>query len=169
MTLMDLVPWRSDRKSIPVRREDEHPFASLQRDINRIFEDFSRGFGFSRISPFGEDRLFSFQPQVDVVEEDDQFVVTAELPGVEEKDIDISVSQGALTIKGEKKVEKREEEKDRHYYERSYGFFQRTVPLLTEIDESKVSAELKKGVLRVTIPKSERARREVRRIPVQTS
>ncbi|GAB4244475.1 MAG: Hsp20/alpha crystallin family protein [Acidobacteriota bacterium] len=169
MALRDLIPFGSNRRDVPVRREEEHPFVALQRDINRLFDDFFRGFGLTRW-PWGEEERWpAFSPRVDVVEKDDRYIVTAELPGVDEKDIEVTLQDGVLTIRGEKKEEREEKEKDRYYFERVFGSFHRTIPLPAEIDESKVSAELKKGVLRITLPKSERALKETKKIPVQVS
>lgn len=169
MALRDLIPLRSNRRDVPVRREQEHPFAALQRDINRVFDEFFRGFGLTP-AVWGEEQAWpTFSPRIDVVEKDDCYVVSAEVPGVDEKDIEVTLQDGVLTIHGEKKEEKEEREKDRYYYERVFGSFRRSIPLPAEIDESKVSAELKKGVLHITLPKSERALKEAKKIPVQIS
>ena len=95
-----------------------------------------------------------FSPRMDVSETDKEIVVSAELPGLADEDIDVSLSLGMLTISGEKKQEK--EKKGRNYYhvERSYGSFQRSIPLPAEVDTNQVDAVFKKGVLTVTLPKT---------------
>jgi HSP20 family protein len=90
----------------------------------------------------------------------------AEIPGVEAKDIDVSVEDGTLTIRGEKKYEREENEKGRYRMERSYGSFERSIPLPTEVDESKAKAEFKNGVLRLTLPKRAGAESRRKKIPV---
>jgi HSP20 family protein len=134
--------------------------------MNRLFDEFSRGWG---LAPFREfsDQWDAFSPRVDVVEGDKEITVSAELPGMDEKEIDLSLSHGVLTISGEKWEEK--EDKGRNYYrmERSYGSFQRSVPLPSEVDEYKAKATFKKGVLTITLPKMAEAR-DRKRIPVKT-
>jgi HSP20 family protein len=109
-----------DLKSlIPVRREktdlSTSPFTSLRREIDRLFEDFGRG-----LPSFGKLELM---PSMDVTETDKEIEVTAELPGLEEKDVEINYADGVLTIRGEKKAEKEEKDKTHHLIERSYGSF----------------------------------------------
>jgi HSP20 family protein len=172
MPITDLIPWR--RKD-PVRAEEKgavsgeaHPLTVFQRDMNRLFDEFFRGPG---LAPFGETSLGAewpaFSPRVDVVETDKEMVVSAELPGLEDKDIDVSLSRDMLTIKGEKKQEM--EEQGRNYYraERSYGSFQRSIPLPSEVDTAKVNAVFQRGVLTITLPKTGGAQGR-RRIEVKT-
>lgn len=139
---MDLIPWK--------KKDREWSLASLQRDMNRLFENFM-GSGFSMEPFFGE----GWSPALDISETQDAVLVRAELPGVEPKDIDISLSGDTLTIKGEKKQEK--EEKKHSYYrvERSYGSFARTIRLPASVDPDKIEASYDKGVLCVTMPKKE--------------
>jgi HSP20 family protein len=103
---------------------------------------------------------------VDVTETDKEVKVCAEIPGVDAKDIDVSVEDGTLTIKGEKKYEQEEKGKGQYRMERSYGSFERAIPLPTEVDESKAKAEFKKGVLRLTLPKRRGAQPRRKKIPV---
>ncbi len=161
MAKKNVVPVK--RESVPVRREEFHPFLLLRQEINSLFDYFFRGF---EIEPF-RGRFGAFTPSIDVKESDKDISVIAELPGMDEKDIDVSLTRDALTIKGEKKEEKEEKRKDYYRMERTFGSFTRTIPLPTEIDVDKVKAEFKKGVLTVTLPKSEKAIKETKKIPVK--
>lgn len=152
MAITDLMPWNRVKRQVQVQGEERDPFVALQRDMNRLFEGFGDG---SWLTPYGtsETEWPMFSPRVDVVETDAEVKVQAELPGLEEKDFEVSVSQDTLTIRGEKKQE--QEEKGRNYYraERSYGSFQRSIPLPRNVDADRVSAEFTKGVLTVLLPK----------------
>lgn len=101
MAIRNLVPF--GKKSVPVKREDENPFSLLRREMDSLFDNFLRGFD---IEPF-ESRMPAFSPKVDVTENDKEIKISAELPGMDEKDIDVSLQNDMLTIKGEKKEEKR--------------------------------------------------------------
>jgi len=161
MDIKSLIPF--GRKSIPVRREEYDPFSLLRQEMNRIFDNFNRGFW---LEPF-ESRFEGFSPRIDVTESDKELKITAELPGMDEKDIDVSLNKDTLTIKGEKKEEKEDKGKDYYRSERSFGSFSRTIPLPSEIDTDKVKAEFKKGVLTVTMPKTAEAIRETKKIPIK--
>ncbi len=129
----------------------EDPFTAMRREMDRLFDEMTRSFGLPR-TPLGEGVL---APRVDVKETEDAIVVQAELPGVEEKDVEIEFADGVLTLRGEKKQEREEEEKEKGYYlmERSYGAFLRRIPIPAEIDEDNIRAVFDKGVLTVTLPK----------------
>ena len=161
MAIRNLVPF--GKKSVPVRREEESPFALLRRNIDSVFDNFFRGF---EMEPF-ESRFGAFSPNVEVTENDKEIKVSAELPGMDEKDIDISLNKDTLTIRGEKKEEKEQKGKDYYRLERSYGSFSRTIPLPAEVETDKIEAQLKKGVLTVTLPKSAKAVAETKKIPVK--
>jgi len=168
MALSDLIPWNRERE-LPAPRADEDPFRSLHREMNRIFEDFARGFD---VAPWagGSGDGWAFQPSLDVHETDDEIRVTADLPGLEEKDIDLSVQSGMLTLRGERRHEHEERKGDvTHRVERSYGSFQRSVSLPCEVDMEKTEATFKNGVLSVILPKAASARRNVRHIDVQSA
>jgi HSP20 family protein len=111
----------------------------------------------------------SFAPNVDITETANEVRVSAEIPGVDEKDLDISVSDGMLVIKGEKKVEKEEKDGGRHYVERSYGSFERDVRLPCEVDRDKCEAKYARGVLTVTLPKTAKARSNNKTISISAS
>jgi HSP20 family protein len=161
MPKKNLIP--AEKKSVPVRREEYNPFALLRHEMNTLFDNFFRGF---ELEPF-KGRFGAFSPTVDVKESDKDVTVSAELPGMGDKDIDVSLSRDSLTIKGEKKEEKEDKGKDYYRMERSYGSFTRTVPLPAEVDTDRAKAEFKKGILTVTIPKTARAIKETKKIPVK--
>jgi HSP20 family protein len=106
-------------------------------------------------------------PSLDVSETKDKVVVKAEAPGIDPKEIDISLSSGILTLKGEKKKEREEKDENYHLIERSYGSFSRSVRLPTEVQEDKVKASYKDGVLTITLPKTERAKERAIKIEVE--
>jgi HSP20 family protein len=161
MAIRNLVPF--GKKDVPVKREDEHPFSLLRREMNSLFDNFFRGFD---LEPF-ESRMGAFSPKVDVTENDKEIKISAELPGMEEKDIDVSLQKDMLTIKGEKKEEKEDKGKDYYRMERSYGSFSRTIPLPVEVETDKVEAKFKKGVLSITLPKTAKAVSETKKIAVK--
>ena len=168
MRVTDLVPWRTERGNQPARQTSRDPVSALQSDINRAFDDF-----LGMLPP-----LFSSRPsalldnangvQVDVAETDKDVKVTAELPGMAESDIDVRVSDGMLTISGEKKIDRETEENGYVLRERSFGHVERTVPLPEGIDGQAAEATFNNGVLTVTIPKTAQAQSKAKRIPVQT-
>jgi HSP20 family protein len=146
--------------------KDKDIFSSLHREIDRVFDDFTH----SEHWPF---RAFSsgngkLSPRIDIAETDKKVEVTVELPGVDEKDIDISLSDDMLTVKGEKKSETEKTEKDYHLVERSYGSFERMTRLPCEVDADKVKADFKQGVLKITLPKSPEAKSKARKIAIST-
>jgi HSP20 family protein len=153
-----LTPWRS---------RSEEPFTSLQAAMNNLFEDWNRSILPMPTAMTSGLPALAFSPKVDVSEDEKAIQVVAELPGLEEKDIDVSVTPDALTIRGEKKEER--EEKKRNYYrmERSFGAFQRMVPLACEVDREKVTAGFKQGVLTITLPKMTPSPTQVRKVPIR--
>jgi HSP20 family protein len=166
MALKDLIPWNRGRDVTIRRAEAASPFLSLHREMNRLFDEAFRGFD---LAPFGiSDRFFgggASWPNMEVAETHKEIKVTAELPGLDEKDIDVHLVNGVLTISGEKHAET--EDKDRLFSERYYGRFVRRIPL-EDVDENKVTASFKKGVLTVTLPKSALAIDRVKRIQIQS-
>ena len=166
MAIRDLIPWsrQENRLPVPVRAErepDTHPLLSLHSDVNRLFDDVFRGFGLSAFGGLGRDLSW---PSLEFGETDTEVRVIAELPGLDEKDVDITVEEGVLTLRGEKKSEVKD--KDRGYSERSYGRFERRIGLPRGVERDKASATFQNGVLTITLPKSEAANENVRRIPV---
>ncbi len=166
MNLKGLVPWWRKR-SVPVRREEENPFLVLQREMNRIFDEFSREWFFDMPVLWRGERTGGYVPSIDVSEDEKEIRVTAELPGMDEKDIDISLSKDLLTIKGEKRIEKEDRGRDYYHVERSYGSFYRTIPLPDGVDLDKVEASFSKGVLTVRLPKTPEAQKGIKKIPVK--
>ncbi len=138
-------------------------FSSLHREIDRVFQDFGRG-GAPLLGEFGRNGMAM---RVNVAERDGAVEVTAELPGCVAEDIDVQLKDGVLTIKGEKKVEKDDTQKDYHIMERSYGMFERSFTLPAEVDGSKVEAAFEKGVLKVTLPKLPGQQAKIQKIAVK--
>ena len=170
MAITDLIPWKRDDNSIQVRREkEEDALLDLRSEMNRMFDEFfQRPFG---LRSFFDDRELGrgFAPQLDVTETDKSVLISAELPGLEPDDIDISLDRDVLTISGEKHAES--EEKGARYYrvERSFGSFSRSIPLPSEIEADKIDATFKRGVLKVNLPKTKKAKEQGKRITVRKS
>jgi HSP20 family protein len=149
-----------------------HPLESLRREVDRLFDDFNFGWR----APFGRS-LFdvhpfwsrSSSPAVDVTETEKAYEVAVELPGIDEKNVEVKFADDVLTINGEKKEEKEEKKKDYYLSERSYGSFQRSFQVPTSVDADKIEASFKKGVLTVTLPKSADAQRSEKKIAVKAA
>lgn len=163
MAVTDLIPKIRSRAPVMRRETNTHPLLSLHEEMNRLFDQFWRDWDSTSIGPV---QTFSF-PRVEVCETDKEIRVEAELPGVEEKDVELLLEDNELTIRGEKNTER--QDKTRRMSERFYGAFERRIPLPTEVQEDKVSATFRKGVLTVTLPKSERAVQKARRIEIGKS
>jgi HSP20 family protein len=159
MNLKTLVPFRSRSSRAPL---DVNMFGTLHREINRLFDDLTNGFGLSANQ--GTSNLI---PSIDVTETDKEILITVEMPGLERKDVDISLENDVLTIRGEKKIEEEQEDKSKnvHLAERSYGLFYRALQLPPGVDPSSVQATMSNGVLNITIPKP--ARSEAKKIEVK--
>lgn len=156
-----LTPWSGRRGLSPMGGD---PFGGFRREMDRLFDDF-----------FSPQELRSFAPavggggwpSVDVEESDESFIVTAEIAGMEQKDIELNLRDNVLTISGEKVEEHKDEKRGRAWAECFYGQFRRTIPFDTEVDAEKVEAGFKNGVLTVTLPKSRKAQAEARRIEIK--
>ena len=160
MALPDIFrPSRSLR-----RREPESFFMRPFDEMRRMMEDFW-------MAPFADFGRWSenFIPSVDVKEESDRVVVSAELPGMDQEDIDVEVTQDSVRIAGEKKQEEKKEEKGYYHRETSYGAFERVIDLPTAVDEEKAEAEFSKGVLTIKLPKSEQARSKRKKVEVKSA
>ncbi len=146
----NLLPSKRRSDKLAVRREYDEPLMAFQNEMNRLFDHFfTDPF---EMAPFSQS-LPDFSPRVDVSETDKEIKVVAELPGMDEKDIQVSLEPDALVISGEKKSDVEEKGKNYHRVERSFGSFQRVIPLESEVEDDKVEAEFKKGILTVTLPK----------------
>lgn len=145
-----------------------NPVERLHYDIDQLFENFFRGFPLSPFTSRGRGGEFGslILPQVDIAEGKKEYTITVEVPGVDEKDIDLTLADGTLTIRGEKKYEKEDKDKEYHRIERSYGSFQRVISLPTDADENEVKAKFKNGVLTITIGKNPSATPPVRKIAI---
>jgi HSP20 family protein len=172
MRVSDLIPWRAERRNQPASQGGD-PVAALQSSVNRSFDDFLRMFPVPSAGPGGNwpgmllDHGGGFQ--VDVVDTDKEVRITAELPGVEEGDIDVRASDGMLTIAAEKKAAHETEEGGYMLRERSFGRVERTVPLPEGVDPDAAQASFKSGLLTITIPKTSQAQGASKRIPVQSN
>jgi HSP20 family protein len=164
MTMRDLTPWNLGRKTSDVEG-DYFSAQTLHNRMNRLLDEFFTGSG---MVPFG--RMMhgtgSMAPRIDVSEGEKEYKISAELPGVDEKDVEVTLANGTLTIKGEKKTESKG--KNDHYFftERSYGAFQRSFSLPSDIDDGKVKASFDHGVLTVKVAKNKAAKSAIKRIEV---
>jgi len=164
MTSHWLVPRRSGRRVLPTLRGG-WALGGLHSELDRLFDEVSRGVG-GAAAPAAWDQ---FAPRVDISETDEEFRVTAELPGLEEKDFEVSLEGDVLTIKGEKKVAHEEQREGYTHVETFGGSFNRAFRLPVEVDPNAVKADFKNGVLTVTLPKPEEAVEHPRTIPITTS
>jgi HSP20 family protein len=165
MNISDLVPWRGGRGELSKPAEGEtDEFLGLRRQFDRLFDDMLSVGPWPTFESVGD-----FTPRVNVIDRADGIEVTAELPGLDEKDIDLSVTANALTIKGEKRAEQEQREGGFYRRERRYGSFCRTIPLTAETaDLDNVSATFKNGLLTVNIPKKAEAQTLSKRIAVKS-
>ncbi|MFC6487944.1 Hsp20/alpha crystallin family protein [Nitratireductor sp. GCM10026969] len=168
MQIKDLIPWNRTRSTLPQAQDGaDNPLVTLRRDINRVFDEFWNRFEHSSGAANGFLSLGS--PHTDVSETDKEVEVSFELPGMDEKDIDVRLSDGVLTIRGEKKNEREEKKKGYYLSERSYGAFYRNIPLPAGVDAEKAEARFRNGVLTVTLPKTPEAQEKVRKIEVKAA
>ncbi len=174
----------ADTTKVPVKAEKTasmpqalRPFESLRREVDRLFDDFAGGIW---RSPFGRSFLdiepalrtqsvMTAIPAVDVTETDKAYEIAAELPGMDEKNIEVKFADGVLIIKGEKREEKEEKNKDYYLSERSFGSFQRSFQVPSGVDTDKIDASFKNGVLTVTLPKSTEAQKAEKKITVKAA
>jgi HSP20 family protein len=144
-------------------------FEGLPGDIGKMMEQFFHRDPFQRFGLPSRLKGFDWSPTVDVAERPDSYEITAELPGAEEKDVTVTVEDGVLTIAGEKKAERREDTKTMHFSERNYGSFQRSFGLPDDADDEKVSANFAKGVLKVSVPRSKKAKPSARQVAIKAA
>jgi HSP20 family protein len=151
-------------KGVPTRGMLTDPFLALHREMNRLFDDLFHGFSLPGSSAGFDTGFSTGWPNVDVTETDKTVRVTAELPGIAERDIELTLADNVLTLRGEKKNEM--EDKDRQIGECYYGRFERRIPLFAEVERNRVEANFKNGILTVTLPKTTTAQQESKRIPI---
>jgi len=163
---MSLIPWRNKRESRDLERVSPRALPRLRDQIDELFDRFMHDF-WSEGPHWLSERGFGFSTRADLAETDDEVTVKMDLPGVEPKDVDISLEGNVLTIRGEKKEEKEEKKRDYHYVERQFGSFHRSIQLPSTVDPEKVDATFKNGVLTVTVAK--RADAKAKRIEVKTA
>jgi HSP20 family protein len=173
MALGEMVPWRwgSLRRS----GRDEKPFegfrgdiASLHRELDRLFESlWNEGFGSSMLS--ADWARMEVVPQLDVTEDYKSFSVKIDLPGMGEKDVDVTLSDRVLTIRGKKEEDKETKDKDFYRRERAFGSFRRSIEIPTAVDASKIEASFNKGVLKIQLPKTKEAQDRVKHIEVKAA
>ncbi|NOZ43525.1 MAG: Hsp20/alpha crystallin family protein [Alphaproteobacteria bacterium] len=142
------------------------PFSDLGREIDDVFSNFGRG-GWLFNRPPGS-FVSTLNPSADIVENDDVFEISVELPGIEQKDISLSLKDNILTLKGEKKQEVKRKDKDYHMVERSYGSFERSFRLPLNVDQDNIHADFSNGVMVMTIPKTDQIPPEHRKIEITT-
>lgn len=165
MNLGSLIPWRG-KSEVPATREDYYdPFVTFRREVDRMFDDFFNGFA---PRPLLAWNARGVSPSIDVADTEKELVVTAELPGLDEKDFEVTLAGDVLTIKGEKKSEREEKNGEAYYVERRFGSFSRSVRLPFEAGDETVDATFDKGVLTVRIPKPASVQSAVRRIEVKS-
>jgi HSP20 family protein len=159
---------RSSRGEIAPRYSD--PFGALRSEMDRLFDSFMGGLPTfpSMFGPSGA-RGFGLTPSMDVKETDKEITIEAELPGLDEEDVSLTIQNGVLTIEGEKKLEHEEDKEDYHVMERRYGSFQRSLRIPDTVNEDKIEARFDKGVLKVVLPKRPEAASEQRKIEIKKS
>jgi HSP20 family protein len=176
MTRVEKVPVMTESKPVspPTVMPAWRPFEGLRREVDRLFEDFTMSpfmMPFRRpafdLEPFWQPESWVAAPAVDLIEHEKAFELTAELPGLDEKDIEVKVANGVLTIRGEKAEDKEEKNKDFHMRERRFGAFERAFRIPEMVDMDKIEATFKKGVLMVKMPKTAEAQKPVKKIAVK--
>jgi HSP20 family protein len=169
------LPTKTERETAVGAAGEWPPLSNLRREIDRLFEDF--GFGGGRravgrtlfdLEPFWRgDLAFTKSPAVDVVEKDKEYEITAELPGLDENNVEVKYADGFLTIRGEKREEKEEKKKDYYLSERRFGTFQRSFQVPESVDPDKIVASFKNGVLTLSLPKSQEAHKQEKKIAIK--
>src|SRR4030095_1761402 len=163
MAIRDLIPW--NKNQLPTTGDVYDPFLTFHREMNRLFDDVFRGFGsFGRLATPLMEGQFGW-PRIELDETDKAVTVSAELPGLSEKDVQVEIANGVLSIRGEKKSE---HDNGERYSERYHGAFERRIPL-DGVQEDKAEANFRNGVLTVSLPKTEQASQNVKGITINTT
>lgn len=175
------VPVKTEERKVEEKRSLAprawRPLESLRQEVDRLFDDFGQGFwrspfrrSLSALEPFWPQRLtWGMAPAVDIAEGEKAYEISAELPGMDEKNIEVKVANGGLTIKGEKQEQKEEKEKNYYLSERRFGSFERYFRLPEGVDADKIEATFKKGVLTVNLPKKPEAQKPSKKIEVKAA
>jgi HSP20 family protein len=148
---------------------------SFRGEMDRLFDRFGSGFGFPSlrrmfdIEPAWRSSFSFSTPAIDMNEDEKAYKISAELPGMDPKDIEVSMSGDTLVLRGEKRQEKEEKDKNYHFSERSYGSFQRAFELPASVDRDRVAADFAKGVLTITLPKRAEAQKPIKKIQVKST
>ena len=177
MTEATKLPIKTEKGSLALAPAQWAPFENIRREIDRVFDRFNLGTWelplgrrtFELELPWPRTAGLAIAPAVDVAEKDKEYEITVELPGMDEKNIEIKLSNGTLTIKGEKKEEKEERKKDYYVSERRYGSFMRSFQLPEGVDSGKIEATFAKGVLNVKLPKTADAQKSEKTISIKTA
>lgn len=186
MNIKDLAPWNWFRKeeegtngSVAVQRAADRPYYpqlnaltpihQLRDEMDRLFENTFKGMGLSSFNrdffaPFSASALL--KPQVDIAATEKEYTVSVEVPGINEKDVNVEISNNTMTIRGEKKQEREDKEKDYYRVERSYGSFQRVLSLPEDVDQENIEATFKKGVLSIKMPRKALPESDVKQIKI---
>ena len=159
MSIKDMIINRKNERSTT------DPFTSVTDEVDRLFGDLAVGL---RWPVDAHTAGMNFTPAVDIESDESVIRISAELPGLEEKDVQVTVSEGVLTLRGEKKSEREQRAKGAYRIERSYGTFERCFALPEDAEAAKTEAMFKKGVLTLTIPRREKPKPEVRHVPIRT-
>lgn len=172
------VPVKKESQAktpVPAAIDPWAPMDALRRQIDGVFENFARGWPrgwgldlFNEMAPSRLPPAIGAVPKVDVKESKDGYEISAELPGIDEKDVELTIDGNLLTLAGEKKVEREEKKDNYHWSERSYGSFRRSFALPDGVDADKAAAKFAKGVLTVTLPKTEKAKKQQRKIEIKS-
>lgn len=171
MVIHEMMPWKKERNNVAVRGGgDDYPLGALQRRMNRMFDDFFGDFGSLTAGPLGTraGAAAGFVPRMDVTETDKDLTLTAELAGLDEKDVEVTLQDDVLTIKGEKKTERQEKDHRCCLSERSYGSFSRSIALPDNVDTNSIDASFKKGVLTVRLAKTAVEAPKAKKIDIKT-
>jgi HSP20 family protein len=169
MCAMSLVPSFFSNRPLARRPEEADSFLSFRRDMDRLFDDLFANFGMPtwRGQRAGQAPGMMLAPQIDMSETDREIRIAAELPGLDQKDIEVTLTDDLLTIRGEKKAQQEDKQQDYHLMERSYGTFTRYLRLPFTVDPSQVQASFKDGVLTITLPKPENLQQKAAKIEVK--
>ena len=170
------VKRKSGAKNVQSQSTAWHPIDALRREIDRLFENFNGGFfsssaqrGTSNLDPFRGFDLALASPAMDIAEKKGSYEISAELPGMDENNIELNLSDGMLTIAGEKTKERKEEEEGYYVQERHYGSFRRSVRVPDDVDVDKIGARFRKGVLKITLPRKPGAAKPRKKIEVKAA